>query len=259
LRNAVTACVAIALGSAAAGSALAGELTSPQGQIQSFDVTQRQTGERDHRGRVGTEVRILTTLRRADGNKGSAVLDLRLDLPRGLVLNRSRFPKCDPQRLANRGRRACPTDSLVGKGTALADARPVSASIPARIFLYNGTDDSFLFYAEPLISSPIMLRGRFELGRAEGFGRSLVFHLGSPILLTQEVATLTRLDIELGATLRKVKRRGTRRTVTETPYLASSADCKSSGSHWQIYFRYQNGETLSVQDTAPIREQFCRS
>src|SRR5688572_17539892 len=163
MRNVLIASVAFVLGSAAAGSAIAGEGTSPQGQIQTFETSQERAAKSPPTGQVGAKVRIQTTLRRADGSPASAWNRLELYFPRGMTIDTKRFPKCDRSRLLVRGVGACPKRSLVGAGTLTGDGRPVVDTVSAKVRVYNGKKRTLLLYVRPTISSPLVIE--FQLHR----------------------------------------------------------------------------------------------
>jgi hypothetical protein len=248
MRNALVAGAVIVLGSAAAGSAIAGEGTTPQGQVQTFDMSQKTAAKGISTGN-GTLVRLRTTMRRADGSVASAFSRLRLHFPRGMKINTKRFPKCDMSRLLARGAGSCPKDSLVGDGTATADARPVLNTVSAKVRAYNGKKDTLFLYVTPTLSSPLTVDFQLDRQVKGPFGGSLTWDNRTALLLGPP-APITSVDIRIGATLREARRDSVRRKV-RIPYLAGPRRCPAGGYRWRLSTTYYNYESLTVDDAVP--------
>jgi hypothetical protein len=224
------------LGLAAVASA--GEAgPSPQGQVQTLEVTHSPSKASSRRRGVGTNVTVTLTLRKTDNTKPSPTVRAVVTLPRGMKLNYRRFPTCTQSRLETQGPRGCPSKSRVGSGSLRADASPVIAQVGGTVTAFNGTNRTYLLYIVPEISSPLVIPGRLTSSRTLDFRVPLV-----PTLPGQPNATLTYFQVKTGRA--KIRRRG--KTYY---YLENPRSCRG-GFAWKIAFTYENGETLAPTDSA---------
>lgn len=252
MRNVLIACAALALGSAATASAIAGEVTTQQGQIQTFDVSQSTRG-------VGTTARLQMTLRQANGSVAAAWDRLELYFPRGMNINTRRFPKCEVSKLQARGHRACPRRSRVGSGSMTADARPALSTVGAKVTAYNGKskirrdNEMLLLWVEPTASSPLVIDLDINRRPTGPFGGVFSWSFCCLLFQPSPVAPVTSADIRIGATLRKARNRGARRTARKISYLTIPKRCPDAGFRWQWFNQYFNGELLTIDDAVPCR------
>jgi hypothetical protein len=241
--------VALAIGGlgalALAGVATAGEAgPSPTGQIQTLEVTHSPNKASKRKKPRGSKIKVVLTLKKADGTKPSPTVDTIVTLPRGMGLNYRDFPTCSQATLQSRGPSGCPSKSKVGTGRLEADASPVIAKVGGTVAAYNGPNRTYLLYVVPEISSPLVIPGKLEGSRVLDFDVPLV-----PTLPGQPNATLTYFEVTTGGTIKKRKRvRGKRRRVTIN-YLENPTRC-SGGYGWKLDFGYENGERLAPTDSA---------
>jgi hypothetical protein len=230
---------------ALSGVAIAGEAgPSPSGQIQTLEVTHSPTKASTKKRTRGTKVKVVLTLRKADGSKPSPTVDSIVTLPRGMGLNYRDFPTCSQSTLQSRGPSGCPSKSRVGTGRLEADASPVLAKVGGTVTAFNGPSRTYLLYVVPEISSPLVIPGKLS-GRKLDFDVPLV-----PTLPGQPNATLTYFEVTTGGTITKRKRvRGKRRKV-KINYLENPRSCRG-GYDWTLEFGYENGERLTPTDSAP--------
>ena len=237
---------------ALSAGALAGDATSPSGQIQSLDASHSSTKASSKKRARGTRVTIRLSLKRADAGKASPTTGAVVHLPRGIRLNYRDFPTCDQDRLEANGPRGCPRGSKVGTGRIRADARPVVTNeVGGTVTAFNGKNRTYLLYVVPEISSPLVIPGKLEGSRSKprlNFQVPLV-----PTLPGQPNATLTYFEVKTGGKVKKRKRvRGKRRRVTVN-YIENARRCTQSGWGWKIDFTYENGERLSPTDEVRCR------
>jgi hypothetical protein len=240
----------LALASAALGLialtsvAIAGEAgPSPSGQIQTLEITHSPNKASKKKKPKGFKLKVVITLRKADGTKPSPTVDTIVTLPKGTGLNYKDFPTCTQAALQSRGPSGCPSKSKVGTGRLEADASPVLAKVGGTVTAFNGKNRTYLLYVVPEISSPLVIPGKLS-GRKLDFDVPLV-----PTLPGQPNATLTYFEVTTGGTIKKSKRvKGKKKKVTIN-YLENPTKC-SGGYAWAFEFGYENGERLSPTDTA---------
>jgi hypothetical protein len=235
-----------------ATAAVAGEVTSPSGQIQTLDVRHSPTKASTKKRKRGVRVTVTLSLRKADGSKASPTTRAVVRLPKGIGLNYRAFPACDQRKLQANGPRGCPRRSKVGTGSLRADARPVvPTEVAGKVTAFNGKRRTYLLYVVPEISSPLVIPGKLK-----GSNRSPRLDFQVPLVPTlpgQPNATLTYFEVKTAAKIKKRKRvRGKRRRVTVN-YIENARRCTKSGWSWQIDFTYENGESLSPTDGVRCR------
>jgi hypothetical protein len=227
------------------GVALAGEAgPSPSGQIQTLEVTHSPGKASTKKKPKGVKVKVVLTLRKADGTKPSPTVDTIVTLPRGMGLNYRDFPTCSQSALESQGPRGCPSKSKVGTGRLEADASPVLAKVGGTVTAYNGRNRTYLLYVVPEISSPLVIPGKLEGSRVLDFDVPLV-----PTLPGQPNATLTYFEVTTGGTITKTKRVKGKRKRVKINYLENPTRC-SGGYDWKLDFGYENGERLAPTDSA---------
>jgi hypothetical protein len=253
VRKVVGTGVAIAALVAITSIAIAGELRSPSGQIQTLDTKHSPTKASKRQHPRGARLTVKLSLKRLDGSKASPTTRAVVHLPKRVGLNYRDFPTCDQRKLEAGGPKACPSKSKVGTGSLRADARPVvPTEVAGKVTAFNGKKRTYLLYVVPEISSPLVIPGKLK-----GSKRSprLDFHVPLvPTLPGQPNATLTYFEVKTGAKIKKRKRvRGKRRRVTVN-YIENPRSCsRKSGWKWRIDFTYENGEQLAPPDAAKCR------
>jgi hypothetical protein len=225
--------------------AIAGEAgPSPSGQVQTLEVSHSPNKASKKKKPKGVKVKVVLTLRKADGSKPSPTVDSIVTLPKGMGLNYKDFPTCTQQILQTRGPSGCPSKSKVGTGRLEADASPVLAKVGGTVTAYNGKNRTYLLYVVPEISSPLVIPGKLQGSRVLDFDVPLV-----PTLPGQPNATLTYFEVTTGGTVTKTKRVKGKRRKVKINYLENPTKC-SGGYAWKIEFGYENGERLSPTDSA---------
>lgn len=213
---------------------------------QSVDFTAK-VGKKDRKkSRGGLTLR--TVLRVADdtGAKPPPLKNTTLRFPKGAKLNARYFKKCSPTTLATKGPSACPSGSVIGKGTSMADARPILPSVNAKITMFNGTpvkgNPTIIIYAVPDISSPLTIQGVLTSQRSGPYGYVLSVDIPPiPTLPGQPDASVTFFD---ATTLDKtVKRKGRTIHYIEGPVLCNGTYFLLDG-----VFSYENGLTNTIYE-----------
>jgi hypothetical protein len=235
---AMLAIAAIAQGDAA---------TSPGGMTQTLDV--KHSSKKPKKGFTVTVALSITCAADkqcqappAPIGKPSPVVNTVVTLPKGTKLGYKSFAKCDPKKLESNGLKGCSSKSRVGKGTLVADGRPVvETPVNGTVTAFNGTNSRYLLYVIPELSSPLVLVGKLS-GNKLSIPVPLV-----PTLPGQPNATLTKFTVTTGGTVTKKKGKKKRKI----PYLANPSKCPSGGYPWSLAFTYENGESLTPKDTVP--------
>jgi hypothetical protein len=226
--------------------ALAGSAgPSPSGQTQTLEATHSPNKASKKKKHVPTKVKIVLTLSKTDGTKPSPTTDAIVTLPKGMILNYTKFPTCSQSKLEAGGPKACPKKSIVGKGRLEADASPVIAKVGGTVTALAGPSKTYNLYIVPEISSPLVIPGKLKGKNVLDFDVPLV-----PTLPGQPNATLTYFEVTTGATIKK-KKHGKRKKYG---YLENPTKCKAGGYPWKIAFTYENGESLAPTDTAPCKK-----
>ena len=234
------------IGSLAIASLLTGVAVSLATVTQSVDFTVKVVKKDRHKARGGLTLR--TTFRVADdtGAKPPPLTNTTLRFPKGAALNARYFRKCSVSTLTSKGPSGCPKASLVGRGTATGDARPILADVKAKITLFNGTnvggDPSIIVYAQPEISAPFAVQGAIKRQRGGPYGYVLSVNVPPiPTLPGQPNASVVFFD---ATTLDKtVRRRGRRIHYIEGPILCNGTYFLLDGT-----FTYEGGLTNTVYE-----------
>lgn len=172
---------------------------------------------------------------------------------RGFRVNGRLLPSCRQEDLVTRGPSACPAGSLVGRGSAEADARPALATpVSARIRVFNapprGALPSLLIYAEaPEAGVKIIYTGLFSRLPSGPFGTAITV---SPVVFQPPLVNpieVTRFSVET-IDRTAVRRVGGRRTRVH--YVEAPDTCRRS---WRFSetLRFADGESISAEDEVP--------
>jgi hypothetical protein len=224
---------------------------SPQGQVQALEVTHSPNKASTKKKKVGTNAKVVIDLKcqpTCPGqfpDKPSPTVRTIVTLPKGLILNYTKFPQCTQAKLEANGPRGCPSKSKVGTGNIKANAKPVvNDPVGGTVTAFNGKNKTYLLYVVPEISSPLVIPGKLS-GNKLDFKVPLV-----PTLPGQPNATLTHFEVTTGKA--KVKKGKGKRRKTYS-YIENPTKC-SGGYKWTLAFTYENGETLSPSDTATCKK-----
>lgn len=239
---------------AVAALAQGNTLTSPQGQSQSFEASHSP-----NKAGKGTKVTIDLTVTcdpakqcqapPAPIGKASPVFNTLVTLPKGMKLGYKDFPKCDPLKLERSGLEGCSKKTRVGKGSLVADGRPVvDGPVNGTVTAFNGTIKNgkgrYLLYVIPELSSPLVLVGTLN-------GNKLNIPVPPvPTLPGQPNATLTKFKLTTGGKI-KVKKGKKKKTVN---FLTNPKKCPSAGYAWTFQFSYENLERLVPTDNVPCKK-----
>lgn len=213
---------------------------------QSVDFTVKAVKKDRNKTRGGLTLR--TTLRIADdtGAKPPPVTNTTLRFPKGAALNARYFKRCSVSTLQSKGPSGCPTASVIGKGTATGDARPIIAEVKAKVTLFNGQpvsgNPTIVIYAQPEISAPIVIQGEIKRQRSGRYGYVLSVDIPPiPTLPGQPNASVVFFD---ATTLDKtVRRKGRRIHYIEGPILCDGTFFLLDGA-----FTYEGGITNTVYE-----------
>jgi hypothetical protein len=213
---------------------------------QSVDFTVKVIKKDRHKSHGGLTLR--TTFKVADdtGAKPPPLTNTTLRFPKGAALNARYFKKCSVSTLSSKGPSACPKESVVGKGTATGDARPILADVKAKITLFNGQSASgnpaIIVYAQPEISAPFAVQGEIKRQKGGPYGYVLSVDVPPiPTLPGQPNASVVFFD---ATTLdRTVKRKGRLIHYIEGPILCDGTYFLIDGT-----FSYEGGITNTVYE-----------
>jgi hypothetical protein len=168
-------------------------------------------------------------------------------------VNARYFRRCSPNRLQARGVRGCPVSSIIGRGRAQGDARPiVNDLIDARITMFNGPtrngNPTIIIYAVPDLSGPITIVGELRRQpRSSDYGYVLSVDVPPiPTLPGQPNASVSFFD---ATTIdRTVRRRG--RTIH---YITGPIVCSGTFFLLDGSFSYDGGITNTVLERFTLR------
>jgi hypothetical protein len=236
----------LVIGALGVAPLLAGAVVANATVTQSVEFTVKAVKKDRHKARGGLTLR--TTFRIADdtGAKPPPVTNTTLRFPKGAGLNARYFKKCSASALQSKGPSGCPAASVIGRGTATGDARPIIAEVKAKITLFNGASvsgaPSIIVYAQPEISAPIVIQGAIKPQKGGPYGYVLSVDVPPiPTLPGQPNASVVFFD---ATTLdRTVKRK--RRTIhyIEGPILCDGTYFLLDGA-----FTYEGGITNTVYE-----------
>lgn len=213
---------------------------------QSVEFTAKTVKKDRNKTKGGLTLR--TTLRIADdtGAKPPPLTNTTLRFPKGAVLNARYFRRCSESALETKGPSGCPAASVIGRGTSTGDARPIVAAVKAKITMFNGEpsngNPTILIYAQPEISSPLIIRGEIARQRSGPYGYVLSVDVPPiPTLPGQPNASVSFFD---ATTLdRTVTRKGRKIHYIEGPVLCNGTFFLLDGS-----FTYEGGITNTVYE-----------
>jgi hypothetical protein len=195
----------------------------------------------------GLTLRTVLRVNDPSGAKLPALTNTTLRFPKGAVVNAKYFPRCTPSKLESRGLKGCSRASVIGRGRAQGDARPIVADlVNAKITMFNGTprngNPTIIIYAVPDLSSPLVLVGELKRSRGGRYGYVLSVDIPPiPTLPGQPNAGVSFFD---ATTLdRTVRRRGHKIHYIEGPVLCGGTFFLLDG-----LFSYEGGVTNTVYE-----------
>lgn len=227
----------------AAAGALAAPAAAHAAQSAALNVSaellEQQVG-RPWSINLGVAVEVSTP----DGGPPSPLESVDLRFPQGATLNDDRFATCTVQKLEDVGRTACPKDSLIGKGTARADVRPlldfpIGASIHAYVGPMKRGARTLLFSAvtRDVVNLNLVIEGMLRKTKGR-YGYRLTFEVpeintvpGSP------PAAVDLFDVTIDG---KVKGRS---------FIEAPRRCPSGGMPFSGTFGYADGSSSSTRAT----------
>ena len=212
--------------------------------VQTVEFKGRYAAKDRKKTRGGLSLRTIINIR----DDAGAIAPLRLShttlrFPKGAVVNARHFPKCNFAALAQRGLKACPKGSRLGRGKARGSAPPFVNVVNAKVWLFNGKlagrNPTLLIYSVPDIGPVLTFRAVLRKNRGP-YGYVLELDVPPiPTLPGQPNAAVTFFD----ATVRDLKLRRKRRTIhyIDAPVLCTGTYFLLDGA-----FSYQGGVTNSV-------------
>ena len=231
---------------------LAGAATARATVSQSVDFTAKYVRGVKKNGTGGLTLRTVLRVSDSSGQRPPALTNTTLRFPKGAIVNAKYFKRCAPAKLESKGASGCSKASIIGKGRAQGDARPiVSDLVNAKITMFNGTprngNPTIIIYAVPDLSSPLVIVG--ELKRQSGGPYGYVLSVDVPTIPTlpgQPNASVSFFD---ATTLdRTVRRKGRKIHYIEGPVLCSGTFFLLDG-----LFSYEGGLTSTVYERFTLR------
>jgi hypothetical protein len=237
----------LVIGLLAVAPLLTGALDALATVTQTVDFTVKVAKKDRHKSHGGLTLRTAFKISDSTGAKPPPVTNTTLRFPKGAGVNAKYFKKCSASALQSKGPSGCSKASIIGKGTASADARPIIAAVNAKITLYNGQpvggNPSIIVYAQPEISAPIVIQGALK-PQPKGSPYGYVLSVDVPPIPTlpgQPNASVVSFD---ATTLDKtVKRKGRLIHYIEGPILCTGTYFLLDGA-----FTYEGGITYTVYE-----------
>jgi hypothetical protein len=239
--------VAVVLGVFALGapaSALAGRTVRSGNETVRVAITAKaQPGAA--RSSHGAKLRYVVNLGTVNGQRSTEnIKDITVRGPRGLLYNTSVLPRCVESKFFNVMGYKCPARSLLGVGTAKADARPTLATlIDARLTAYNSSNDLDAANKPRTAKPGVVLNA--DIGGGNSVGLSLDVSSGGTLLYqgtppapgqAQSLYSIVALDLTVGG----LGSRG-------RPYIQLPATCPRNGL-WRFTLteRFRSGRAITA-------------
>lgn len=231
---------------------LTGIGTAQAAPVESLDFTIKLSHVDRKKGSAALTLRTAFKITDTSGGRPPALTNTTLRFPKGARVNARYFKRCTAEKLTSKGASACPSGSVIGKGKAQGDARPiVNDPIDAKITMFNGKpqhgNPTIIIYAVPEISSPIVIVGELKQDRSSNYGYVLSVDVPPiPTLPGQPNASVSFFD---ATTLDKTVRRGGRTIhYIEGPVICNGTFFLLDGS-----FSYDGGLTNDVLERFTLR------
>jgi hypothetical protein len=167
---------------------------------------------------------------------------VRFRSPAGMKLHPRRFESCLLSALAADNDNGCPAGSVVGSGTATADARPAIADpLPAQVTLYSGIDDVNVDGTPRVPGTPAMiLLAKTPLGvnsvlPFDIHGNELLLEFAPPVPGEPQIFHLQIVDL----------------TFPKNGYVTAPASC--AGRSWPFSLTIENFDGPSVTARHAVR------
>jgi hypothetical protein len=192
----------------------------------------------------GARLRFVVKLGTVNGKRSTEyVTSISLRGPAGMRFNSSALPRCIESRLFTDKTYRCPGRSVLGTGTAKADARPAVANlINARLTAYNSSNDFDATNHYRRAKPGVVLNA--NLGGGNFVGVPLDYTAPNALLLEQPppppsgqaLYTIASLDITVGG----LGARG-------TPYIQMPSTCpRSAAWRFTLTERFRSGRRLAA-------------
>jgi hypothetical protein len=231
---------------------LIGAAIAQAAPTETVDFTAKVVRKDRNKSFGGLTLRTVLRISDTSGARPPALTNTTLRFPKGAVVNARYFKRCSPARLQARGVKGCPSASVIGRGKAQGDARPiVNNLIDAQITMFNGEprngNPTIVIYAVPDLSSPIVIVGELKRQRGSNYGYVLSVDVPPiPTLPGQPNASVSFFD---ATTIDKtVRRRG--RTLH---YIAGPIVCNGTFFLLDGSFSYEGGITNTVYERFTLR------
>ncbi len=207
---------------------------------------------------VSTTVTINFTIATAKGEAPSPTTEVDFRLPAGMALANSTLGlvTCDLAVLETFGATACPSNSVIGKGTAIVEVGPVDESVQITAFMGRSRAGRtvVLFNAEGF--SPIQAQLIFPglvYDAAPPYG--LLLKTAIPITPTVPEgpdAAVVRLDSYIGPRHLTYFRRSHGKRVSYDPDgMSVPLRCPAGGFQFAATFYFQNGSSTRARSVVP--------
>ena len=256
----VCVCVATPAPALAASQAGIGSPPAPQ-PAQAHTMSLSATFSPEHLG-AGTTIQIGFQVSTPAGRAPSPVTDVQLLLPHGLSIATSDLglETCQPSQLEANGLAGCPTDSLMGRGSAAAQVPFGVASVTenAPIELFSGPlqegHPQLLFFAEgeyPVLANIIF--GALVLPAQAPFGGALsaTLPLVPSVAYGPDVA-LVRLQTTIGAKGIVYTERVKGKTIKFRPRgIVLPGICPHGGFAFAAHLSFQDATHTSADTVVP--------
>jgi len=236
-----------------AGTLVLGSAATTQAAVtETVEFTAKVVRKDRNKSFGGLTIRTLFNITDPSAARPPVLTNTTLRFPKGAVVNARYFKRCDPRRLEARGVKGCPSASIIGRGKAQGNARPIVTDlIDAKITMFNGPprggNPTIVIYAVPDISSPLVITGELKRERSSNYGYVLSVDIPPiPTLPGQPNASVSFFD---ATTLDKtVRRRGRTIHYIEGPIICNGTFFLLDGS-----FSYEGGLTNTVYERFTLR------
>jgi hypothetical protein len=185
------------------------------------------------------EVNLLlgATLDLSDGGTPEPVRNMKFSFTNGAKVNSDAFKICTEQTLRDRGPSACPAGSLLGTGTAIAEA--LNLVIHANIRVYNGpgtvNNRTLIVWAKAIEIPTIVLTLPGKLTKTSGkYGWVLDLPIPRiPTIGPDNDASVTAFQVKVGGYGKKKGKK--------VPFIEAPTKCNKPGWPFAADFNYADG------------------
>ena len=232
-RLAGTAAAVVALGAVGAPAALADH-------TQQLDVGARLVRQQAGGKPWIVNLSIGADLGSTDGTVPSPIRDMRFSFTKGAEVHPEAFATCTLTVLTTKGPAGCPSDSRLGKGTAVANV--LGTAYPATIAVFNGPEQGgsrkVLFYARALQTVVIPIQATLKRASGAKYGWALDVPVQQIQVTKGQFASITSFAVTVGG----IGRKG-------VPFIEAPTSCSGAGWPFLGKFTYQDGATGTASAT----------